>query len=444
MTPGAQFVAFILYAIVFVCLFWLPYYLWKKAWYTWIEYIRGAVYATLEYSLLELRIPKGIAKSPLAMEVFLNVLWMPGGEGDKYDKYWQGTTRAWTSLEIVSIEGVVRFFIWTQKKYENAIRTQLYGQFPDIEVVCMKDTGEGDYARKLVYDSSKYKYWCGEFKKKSASYLPIRTYVDYGLDKDPKEEFKVDPITPMLEYMGSLGKGEQAWIQIGIRAHGKDIMKEVPVDKRAEKRKAGKLGWFATHETVDWSDEAKEEIKKIAKRDVKFDPEKPTNPADQKLTKPEEEKIATIERSISKIAFDTNIRGVYVATNEAFSAAHSAAISGTFKQYNTVHLNSFESKSPRVKYTWQDMGGFKVDADKKKIFEQYQCRSFFYGDYIPVGGGGGKHMRWKSSKYEPGIPFVMNIEELATIFHFPGDVAKTPSLTRVDAKKVEPPANLPI
>jgi hypothetical protein len=38
----------------------------------------------------------------------------------------------------------------------------------------------------------------------------------------------------------------------------------------------------------------------------------------------------------------------------------------------------------------------------------------------------------------------MTTEELATIYHFPGDVSKTPTLSRITAKKAEPPANLPI
>ncbi|OHB13689.1 MAG: hypothetical protein A2Y49_02110 [Candidatus Zambryskibacteria bacterium RIFCSPLOWO2_12_39_8] len=40
--------------------------------------------------------------------------------------------------------------------------------------------------------------------------------------------------------------------------------------------------------------------------------------------------------------------------------------------------------------------------------------------------------------------FVLNTEELATLFHFPGQVSTTPTFTRIESKKAEAPANLPI
>jgi hypothetical protein len=39
---------------------------------------------------------------------------------------------------------------------------------------------------------------------------------------------------------------------------------------------------------------------------------------------------------------------------------------------------------------------------------------------------------------------VLNTEELATIYHFPGMVAAAPTIERIEAKKVEPPPNLPM
>jgi hypothetical protein len=119
-------------------------------------------------------------------------------------------------------------------------------------------------------------------------------------------------------------------------------------------------------------------------------------------------------------------------------------------------MNSFETKAPSVKYPWQDKTGALVDADKKEIFTQYQYRAFFYDEFLPIKGIG----KWKTAnmrtletplngtpfakKTKNFKPFIMNIEELATIYHFPGTVATTPTLTRVEAKKGEPPANLPV
>jgi hypothetical protein len=40
--------------------------------------------------------------------------------------------------------------------------------------------------------------------------------------------------------------------------------------------------------------------------------------------------------------------------------------------------------------------------------------------------------------------FILNIEELATLYHFPGEVAATPSLPRIDSVKGSSPSNLPI
>ncbi|HEY1037345.1 MAG TPA: hypothetical protein VGE62_02075 [Candidatus Paceibacterota bacterium] len=389
----------------------LPIYLAQAFWENWVKYVRAAFFAKQKYVTLELRIPKGITKSPLAMEVFITSLFQPGGEGDNITKYWEGSVRSWFSLEIVSIDGSVRFFIWSKEKFKDMIETQLYSQFPDIEIL---DVTDKDYAKTTPFDPENYQYWGCEFVKTGPSHLPIKTYTDYGLADDQKEEYKVDPITPVLEFLGSLRKGEQAWIQICIRAHGKD------------KTKPGT--WF---EKVDWKFDANEDIKKRTKRDVKIDKEKPMNPNLMQLTKGERDAVDAIERSLSKIPFDCGIRAIYVAKANSFRGTTQAAISGAFRQFGSQNLNGFKAdKAPGVKYPWQDRSGQQVLGQKKKLFNRYKARAFFYDEFIPVG-------------YK-GSTFVMNTEELATVYHFPGDVSKTPTLSRVVAKKVEPPANLPI
>ncbi len=433
-----DFLSFIIYLIFFVLvIFWFSY-LQRRVKETWLSFVRADFFSKQKYALLEISIPRGQTKSPLAMELFLNCLYQPFGEGIWKDFWFKGTTKPWFSLELVSMEGKVRFFIWTREGYVTLIKTQLYAQFPSIDI---KELYQGDYKNDYIhgfeYDLEKYKFTCFEFRKKGADHLPIKTYVDYGLDKDPKEEFKIDPITTVLEYLGSLGKGEYTWIQMGIRAPGKDRVKEVPSDnaKAAEFRKANKMKWYQRKVMVDWTYDAKDDIKKMTKRDAKE-----TSMAEMRLTKTEEEKLNAVERGLTKVAFDANIRAIYFANKDVFSPANSAGLMGVMRQYNTLHLNSFELKMPLVKRAWMDKKGLKINSDKKSIFDQYKYRSFFYSGCAPEDGV----IMWKSNKYITGKPFILNTEELATMFHFPGDTATATNISRVEAKKVEPPANLPI
>ena len=63
------------------------------------------------------------------------------------------------------------------------------------------------------------------------------------------------------------------------------------------------------------------------------------------------------------------------------------------------------------------------------MLDAYQLRDYFH----------------KSDYKDKDRPFfVLNTEELATIYHFPGLVAQTPSLNRVDTRKATPPDNLPV
>lgn len=431
-----EFLTFIIYFLLFIGVLALIAYLWRRVKETWLSFVRADFFSKQKYALLEINIPRGQTKSPLAMELFLNCLYQPFGEGIWKDFWFKGTTKPWFSLELVSMEGKVKFYIWTREGYVSLIKTQLYAQFPDIDI---KEIYQGDYKNDYVhgfeYDLEKYKFTCLEFRKKGADHLPIRTYVDYGLDKDPKEEFKIDPITTVLEYLGSLGKGEYTWIQIGIRAPGKDRVKEAPADplKKAEFKKAYKLKWYQSNVNVDWTDAAKDDLKKLGKKDA-------LSVAEARLSKLEEEKLNSVERGLTKIAFDANIRAVYFANKDVFSPANSAGLMGVMRQYNTLHLNTFEIRSPLVKRAWMDKKGIKINTDKKSIFEQYKYRSFFYSGCVPEDGIN----IWLSNGYVTGKPFILTTEELATMFHFPGDTASTTNVGRVEAKKVEPPANLPV
>jgi hypothetical protein len=387
---------------------WLPILLFLVVFDLWVLYRRAQYFASLKWKLLEVRLPREIFKSPLSMEIFFNGLFQAGGEGNWYDKFWKGQVRPWFSLELTAIDGSIHFYIRTQEKFRNVIEASLYSQFPGIEIYDVPD-----YVLPLVYDPEKVGLWVNEFALNKADAYPIKTYVDYGMDKDPKEEYRIDPMLPLIEFMGSLGREHQVWIQIIIRAH------------KAEHKdpKTGKM--------VDkvWVEGAKDEIKKILEKtkgekdkDGKALPGRPP-------TKGESEAIAALERSVSKFGFDVGIRAVYTAPKDIFSAGNNAGITGGFRNYNS-NLNGFKPTGiPAGEYEllpFIKRNPKKINAEKQKMLDAYKRRAYFYTPYKRK-------------------PFVLNTEELATIFHFPaGGLSTSPSFERIGSKKSEAPANLPV
>ncbi len=125
------------------------------------------------------------------------------GAGNLGEAFIDGKTRPWFSCELASIGGYVHFYIWcSQVKFRNLVEAQLYAQYPNVEIV-----EADDYTKDFYFDPEKYIMYGlqYQFTKKSDVY-PIKTYIDYGLDKDQKEEYKIDPITSVIEYLGFFKK----------------------------------------------------------------------------------------------------------------------------------------------------------------------------------------------------------------------------------------------
>jgi len=383
-------------------------------WDLWVDYVRGKQFLGLKYTVLELKLPKDTWKSPKAMEVFLNSLHNTA-DGSKYAQYWKGETRPWYSLELVSVEGVVKFYIWTEDRRKQGVMSALYSQYPEMEIKEVPD-----YSRSVQFDPKKIRIWAAEFKftNKSPAY-PIKTYIDYGLDKDPKEEFKVDPMLPLIEFLGSVGPNQQVWMQLLIRAHLKDT------------RKAGKL--FELEDS--WKKDAEEVInEEILKRDPKTKVagvvvEGTEYTKMPMLTDGEREIVLAIERRQAKLPFDVGIRFLYIAEKKAFNVQFGiGGIIGNMKQFNYEHLNGFKPNGdiwhPRLGDPWLDFMDIRRNRYGLLSLMAFKRRSYFYTPFATK-------------------PLILNTEELATIYHFPGSVAQTPSLDRIPSKKAQAPGNLP-
>lgn len=391
--------------IVLIMPIWLPvitFFLFHEKWITFVRYQFNLKNAR---TTLEIFIPQEIFKSPMAMELFLNQLYQTAGIDNHVQSYWDGKHPPTFTLELVSTGGQVRFLINTQKKFKNTIEAQLYAQYPGIEVRELNI----DYTFEIPEDHVKagYSSHAFHYKLKKPDPYPIKTYIDYGLQDNPKEEEKIDPISVTLETLGALGPGEHMWLQIFIRAN------------KAYDFKSGSLT-----NKEDWKGGVKKEIEAVIEGAKKRNGE---GGGPVQLTDKEKDTINSLDRSLSKYAFDSYVRSIYIAKNENFDGTKIGTLASILRSSDDVGRNSLGIIwDTSVNWPWwQDKGRRKTDRWRNEEVEDYKRRSY-------------------TERHSGDAGMVLTVEELATIFHLPGSVVMTSNIGRIGSARSEAPGNLPI
>ncbi len=387
---------------------WLPVYLGRIFFVSWIDFVRFKFWLNQRYTILEVELPPDVQKSPLAMEVFLSTLWNSGGESTWFDRWYYGKSRALWSLEIVSNEGHISYCLRVPKAWKTIIESRLYGQFPEARIREIND-----YVDKIDFSLNEYDLFGIEYAKSSPQALPIKTYIQYELDKNTDSpETRVDPLTHVLELFGNLGEGEYAWLQIIIKAHKKEE-------------------WHGVYKLSDsYRSDAAGEIGKVMKQSMsraeKIGQQYPATSEGEKM------RMANIEHSLTKLTFDCGIRSLYFARKDHFKPPNIQGLvnlfaplrgSDTKGEYNAL---SIANRGLAVfSYPWQDFRNLRQDREKKLLWHRYKHRAYFNVPYNQ-------------------IPVYMSTEELATIWRFPNASVSVPGLERVPSRLSDAPPNLPI
>jgi len=409
----------------------------RIAWIIWLHYIQQDFISGIDFVLLEIIPPRDVLRSPKAMELFItNALYHFSYKGGK-EEYWQGAVWFWFSLEIASIEGQVHFYIRTPTRVRSLIETQMYAQYPQSQVKAVEDY---TLAVDEISEKSSWMGWGCEFGLLRNQAYPIKTYIDYGLDEDPKEEYKVDPISPVIELFGSLQKGEQAWLQIVITP--------------SKKMYHTKGTWFGKH---DWVRESRLRLIKILEpfTNTRENVLTGTNAIEVRSPKFMDPTIQRIGDKTSKLGFETGIRLMYVGKKENFNMSNRRNIRLIFRQYQNPDANGFD----RINSAQADRYSGIFTASQKTIMllanrmlKEYRERSFHH-EPLRQKIFSQHNFNWPIPQvftlagiikaYVHTETYVLNTEELATIWHFPGQILKVPTLERIESKEASPPTNLP-
>lgn len=331
--------------------------------------------------LLMLEIPRENDKKELAAEQMFASL--HGILRDKQELKNSGGVQEHLSFEIVSTAGQIRFYVWVPKILQSFVEGQIYAQYPTVQIYKMNE----DYADKRGEYPVTY---MSELTLTENEVLPIKTF----------DTFEVDPLAGITGTLAKLNaeNSEEMWIQILTRPIPDDWHKNT-TDKWVKRIKSGRKSLF-NGVGIDWT-----WIVEVL--GALFRPPAGGTGSEVKVELSERAKtqIAKAEEKATKLGYEVKIRLVYLGKDQTDAKLNMQALVGTFKQYNSTNLNGF-----------RQLGGTFNSAD----LDAYKMRQF------------------------TNRGFILNISELASVYHLPHTSVETPNIVWATSKTAEPPAKLPV
>jgi hypothetical protein len=198
------------------------------------------------------------------------------------------------------------------------------------------------------------------------------------------QSFEVDPLAAITATLAKFEENEEAWIQLVVKPAASNW------HKKSERYIAGLKGKTSSGPALInsiWGAAAAK-------------PEAP------KMTEYEQTRASGAEEKSQKLAFETAVRIVYRGEGPLPQARlRMQSIVASYKQFNTTYLNGFEQK--RI-------------IDDPYLVALYRAREFNKRGAI------------------------LNIEEVATLYHLPHTTVETPYILWASSQTAEPPANLPL
>jgi hypothetical protein len=291
------------------------------------------------------------------------------------------------SFEISALNGFIQFYVAVPEHLQNFVSGQLYAQYPTVEMEPVPDYTRNMLAEGKVVLST-------ELVTSKEDVYPIKTFVN----------FTVDPLAGITGVLAEASMEEQLMIQVLVRPmsdewQGKGI-------NLVKKIKAGEdTADLSIGQTV--GRHFSSAIRKVARGMIlgpNVDAAVTAKDEPKPLSAPVEAALKGVEEKITKLGFESLIRIVVVSGDKASAEQKLQSIVGAFQQFNTTNLNSLVA------------GDVNENID---VLTKFQRRFFDKG-------------------------YVLNIEELASLYHFPNMSVETPRIVWAGSKKGEPPSNLPV
>ncbi|MGO3701681.1 MAG: type IV secretory system conjugative DNA transfer family protein [Candidatus Saccharimonadales bacterium] len=300
---------------------------------------------------------------------------------DKGELKKSGGVQEHLSFEIASVDGQIRFYVWVPKTLQSFVEGQIYAQYPTVQI----HEADEDYVAHERHHSVIH---TSEITVTDSQYLPIKTF----------QSFEVDPLAGITGTLAKLeDSGEELWVQVLMRpvpdtwhkASSQWVSKMKNGDPFAFlSGGGGGFKWLGMLFAALWTP-----------------PEQGTGGTPAELSDRDKTRAAEAEKKATKLGYQVKIRLAYLGESQSNAKQRMQAIVGTFKQFSSTNLNGLKASKPSF--------------DKQSL-SAYRNRLFM----------------------DEG--FILNIEELASVFHLPHTNVETPNIVWASTKTAEPPAKLPL
>ncbi len=368
----------------------------------YVEDIQDQYLSSIQYTYYEIKPPKeNISSFYNAEQIFIQLHTFYDNFTFQ-EKYIEGRLIFRFALEIVSLGGKISYILRVPTKQRQMVEAAFYANYPTLEM-----TEIHDYLENFNYspEDPNYELFGAEMLLTKNHSYPIRTWREFeGLKGPEVSELVVDPLTPLFETMTKLSDEEFYGIQYILQ----------PVAD------------------ASWKADAEAEIKKLVGEKEVLGPDGKKTKIAADMTGVDDivkQQVSAIKSKLGKPAYEVKIRLLHVGTKQKFNKDAKKLVLSPFKIFSSANFNGFRAGygpkkdwriSPRLEAAYIK---WWVDRRKALLFKGFKGRSNYIGE----------------NKY------ILNAEELATIFHFP--ITKTAVVQPVESleiKKVQPPANLPI
>ena len=299
---------------------------------------------------------------------------------DKQELKMSGGVQEHLSFEIASVGGQIRFYVRVPKHLQNFVEGQIYAQYPSVQI----HEATSDYAANT---GSHPVTAVDELVLTDNEYFPIKTF----------QTFDVDPLAGITAALTKLDSSdEEIWVQILVRpiadSWQQDSAKFIARYKEGFGTVTKSSAWIYFRQALQalWQP-----------------PEGGATTTSKEMSDRDKLRVAEAEKKSQKLGYKVRIRLAYLGSDQNSARIQMNAVASAFKQFNSTSLNGFKLAA-KPSYNRDDLAA-------------YTKRSF------PDGSG-----------------FILNIEELASVFHLPHMNVETPNVVWASSKTAEPPTNLPI